>query len=579
MENPRQIINLFLSSKHKPEELKGALFRAAEAAEQVGMTYMEATFQLGEHAKEEGLSEDDSDATIRRAFAADKRSRERDVSAAEQTKTPPQQPTTQTMQAIPAQGMATQPIIAGAISLEQVLAMGLDAQALELLQNHRIDPEALNIPWPTPDWRLDLAKLLSALFKPEETIEYKMSNTPESTAVLISDFLAQGDGIKKVMKTLDGPDGALVSINATRGPKSEDESFRYRYAVVDNPKISLAKQLAYYKALNLPCAALVSTGANSVQAWIKVNAKTREEYDERVEYLFRTLEEQGFHVNSNGPNPTMMVRLPGVLRNGKQQYLIGLDQGAKTFEDWQTWVEFCLDGKPLIELASDSDDAPKKDRLLIDGVLQTGELMLFTAPPKTGKSFALMDLALSLSHGEDWMGLVTHKTDVLFVNFESTRSAFLNRLFTVAASRGLNPSIPGFGFLTLRGLAQSPLEMAQYIAKRVKGAKKLEDHDYGVIIIDPISAILHNPKAVRSSMPPQQSLLLMIDTIIALTGSAVITATNPNEFSEIADHADSLISLSPVDGCPNMYNLKGSFREFPTLPSRDCSWRYPRFIV
>jgi hypothetical protein len=121
--------------------------------------------------------------------------------------------------------------------------------------------------------------------------------------------------------------------------------------------------------------------------------------------------------------------------------------------------------------------------------------------------------------------------------------------------------------------------MAQYSAKRVKGAKTLEDHDYGVIIIDPISAILHNPKAVRNSMPPQRSLLLMIDTIIALTGSAVITAMNPEEYSELANHADSIISLSPVDGCPNMYNFKGSFREFPTLPSRDCSWRYPRFIV
>ena len=291
MENPRQIINLFLSSKHKPEELKSALFRAAEAAEQVGMTYMEATFQLGEHAKEEGLAEDESDATIRRAYAADKRAREREVST-EPAPAVPQQQATQAVPAIPAQGIATQPIIAGAISLEQVLAMGLDAQALELLQNHRIDPEALNIPWPTPDWRLDFAKLLNALFKPEESIDYKMSNTPEATQVLISDFLAQADGIKKIMKALDGPDGALVSINATNGPEGEDEAFRYRYAVIDNPEISLAKQLAYYKALNLPCAALVSTGANSVQAWIKVNAQSRKEYDERVDYLFNTLEER-----------------------------------------------------------------------------------------------------------------------------------------------------------------------------------------------------------------------------------------------------------------------------------------------
>lgn len=574
MDNPRQIINQFLSGSHKPEDLKGELFRAAEAAEQTGMTYMEATFQLGEKAKSEGLSEEDSDATIRRAFAAEKRSRERETVPEERPEKP--EADAPRNSSAPAPGIV-HPIISNAISLEQVLAMGLDAQALELLQNHRIDPEALNIPWPTPDWRLDFVKLLKALFRPEESVEYKKSNTPDATSISVSDVLNETESIRKTMKSLDGKDGALVSINAVRG-NEDDESFRFRYAVVDNPKISLAKQLAYYKALNLPCAALVSTGSNSVQAWIKINAKNREEYDSRVEYLFKTLDEQGFKVDSTNANPSQMVRMPGVLRNGKQQYLIGLDQGAKSFEDWQTWVEFCLDGKPLVELASDSDNAPKKDSLVVDGALRTGEFMLLSAPPKSGKSLSLIDFALSVAHGEDWMGFATRQTDVLFITLESTRSAFLNRLFDVAASRGLSASMPSLGFLTLRGIALSPLEMAQYIAKRVKGAKQLEDHNYEAIVIDPISAILHNPKAIRSSATTERSLLQMVDMLIALTGSAVVTATDLDEFPELSRHADSILSMQPVDGCPDIYSFKGTFREFPARPSTEISWRYPRFI-
>ncbi len=574
MDNSHQIINQFLAAKHKPEELKSALFRAAEAAEQSGMTYMEATFQLGEHAKDEGLSEEDSDAIIRRAFAAEKRERKRETPAEQKPEEKKQQAETA------AASISTAgPVISSAISLEHVLAMGLDAEALELLQNHRIDPEALNIPWPTPDWRLDFAKLLNALFSPEESVEFKKSNTSETSVERIADILGQGDGIKKTMKSLDGPDGALLGINPVRGKDESDETFRYRYAAIDNPNISLAKQLAYYKALNLPCAALVSTGANSVQAWIKIHAKDREEYDSRVEYLFKTLDAQGFHVDSANANPNQMVRMPGVLRNGKQQYLIGLEQGAKTFEDWQTWVEFCLDGKPLIELASDSEDAPKKDRLLIDDTLAAGEFMLFDAPEKSGKSMALLDLAFSIAHGEDWLGLSTHKSDVLFVSFESTRSAFLNRLFDVAAARGISPSIPEFGFLNLRGIALSPLEMAQYIAKRVKGAKKLEDHDYAAIVIDPISAVLHNPKAVRNNAPAEQLILQMIDVLISLTGSAVIAAVNTDEYPSLKFHADSHVILTPVDGCPDMFSIRGEFRNFAPQPTRDCSWRYPRFIV
>jgi len=568
MESPRAIIDTFLKATHSKNDVKEALFKAAEAAQEEGWTYMEATFQLGEKAKDEGLSEEESDSTIRRAFASDKRSKEREKESALAAK-----------QAVPTQTLV-QPIAANIIPLDQVIAMGLDTQSLELLQNHRIDPEALSIPWPTPDWRKDFAKLLEALFQPGETIEFKISNTPEITSEKVSNIIGQSDVIKKIMKNLDGPEGALLCINATQGSEdAKDESWHYRYVVVDNPKISLAKQLAYYKALNLPCCALVSTGSNSVQAWVKINAQDRDEFDERVNFLFNTLDAQGFKVDSVNKNPNQMVRMPGVLRNGKQQYLIGLDQGAKSFQEWQEWVEYCLDGKPLIELASDSEQPPRKDPQIIDDVLSGGEFLLFVAPPKTGKSFALMDLALSLCYGEDWLGLNTVKNDVLYINFEFTKSAFLNRLHTVAEKRKLKASTPNLGFLSLRGAPLSPLEIAQLIAKRIQGAKKLEDHDYRVVIIDPISSVLHNPKTMRNASDSHLILMQMIDTIIALTGCAVITCMNTGEYPHLAYHADSLISLQPMEGYPNVFQIRGEFREFPQLLARECSWRFPRFLV
>ena len=121
--------------------------------------------------------------------------------------------------------------------------------------------------------------------------------------------------------------------------------------------------------------------------------------------------------------------------------------------------------------------------------------------------------------------------------------------------------------------------MAQYIAKRVKGAKKLEDHDYAAIVIDPISAVLHNPKAVRNNIPPEKALLQMIDMLISLTGSAVIAATNPGEYPELEAQADSRIILSPISGSPDMFSLRGEFRNFPPRSATDCTWRHPRFTV
>ena len=588
MENAKKFLNDFIKRKFSDKsELKKELFKAGVAALSEGWTFMDASFQLGGKARDDGLSPEDVEKILRNAFAEERRKSEREEA---QKKTTTQAPisTTQTQpidqpQAGTAPIPAMGPTIISPISasmMEQMIALGLDSQSLELLHNFKIDPEALSIPWPAADWRKDLAKLLAATFKPDETVEFKISNTPTSTQELVSNIIGQDEALKKIMRQLDSPDGALLTINAVKsGADATDESWHFRYVVVDNPKMALAKQLAYYKALNLPCAALVNTGANSVQAWIKIEAFDADEYNERVDFLFQTLESQGFKVDDGNRSPSQMVRMPGVLRNGKQQYLIALDQGARNFTEWREWAEYTLDGKPLISLASDSDEAPKKDPCIIENVLRAGEFFLFTAPPKSGKSLALMDMGLSICYGEDWFGNTTNSNDVLFINMELTKSVFLNRLFLLGAKRKLNASTPRFGFLNLRGTALSPIEIAQLIVKRIQGAKKLENHDYKVVVIDPISAVLHNPKSARLSGSPHQILMQMVDTIISLTGCAVVSSCNINEYPYLEARADSVMSLAPVEGSLNMYQINGSFREFPKTLARECSWIYPRFIV
>ena len=583
MESARKVINLFLKTKYSPAELKSELFKVGEAAKEEGWTFMDASFQLGGKARDDGMNPDEVEQILRRAFSSEKRSADRgEEKAAAAAAAAPAAPGEAPAASAAPQRAATiiSPMPAGMISMEQMLALGLDTQSMELLQNFKIDPEALSIPWPAADWRKDLAKLLEVTFENDETIDFKISDTPTATSELVSNIVDRDDTLKKLMKSLDSQEGALICVNATKGgADASDESWRYRYAVVDNPKMSLAKQLAYYKALNLPCAALVNTGANSVQAWIKIGANDREEYDERIEFLFKTLDSQGFKVDSANKSPTMMARMPGVLRGGKQQYLIGLEQGAKNFKEWQEWVEYSLDGKPLIELASDSEEAPKKDASIIENMLRAGEFFLFQAPPKSGKSLALMDMGLSICYGEDWFGSSTSSNDVLFINFELTKSVFLNRLHMLGNKRGLSANTPKFGFLNLRGVALSPIETAQLIAKRIQGAKKLENHDYRVVVIDPISAVLHNPKSMRLAGSPHQILMQMVDTIIALTGCAVVTACNNGEYPYLESRADSVISLTPVEGGLNLFQINGSFREFPKMLARECSWIYPRFLV
>jgi len=533
----KQIIYNYQKNCFSPEEAREALFRAAVAANEENWTYMDTIFQLGDKALEDGLDRETIEQTIRKAFARERRGRDR-RSEAEDTAT---------------RGR-----------------LDLDAESRQLLESRRIDPDALAIPWPSDDWRRDLIKLLSEAFNPKDVIEFKLAGTPETHRETVENILSQEAIITKIMKNLDGEDGALIGINAVASGNARDDSWRFRYALVDSQRMNLSKQLAFYKALNLPCIALINSGANTAQAWVRIEAADAAEYTERVDYLYNILEENGFKADHSLKSPNQLARMPGVLRQGKQQYLIGLNEGAKNWKEWKEWVEYCLDGNPLVELASYHTHVPTPDETLVEEVLRCGHFLILTGPRQCGKSLTLIDLALSLCYGVEWMGNHTNDSDVLYVNFDLTKAAFLQRLRAVAAQRELEPATARLGILHLRGFTLSATEMAEFLIRRVEGARKYEQRKYQTIILDPAMALLCN-------ISPAE-LQQMINAIIARTGSAIVMACTPQEFEAGAYQPDALLELRPVENRPNAFQLFGSFKEFPPLSPRECWWKYPHFI-
>ena len=168
MESARKVINLFLKTKYSPAELKSELFKVGEAAKEEGWTFMDASFQLGGKARDDGMNPDEVEQILRRAFSSEKRSADRgEEKAAAAAAAAPAAPGEAPAASAAPQRAATiiSPMPAGMISMEQMLALGLDTQSMELLQNFKIDPGALSIPWPAADWRKDVAKLLEITFE------------------------------------------------------------------------------------------------------------------------------------------------------------------------------------------------------------------------------------------------------------------------------------------------------------------------------------------------------------------------------------------------------------------------------
>ncbi|MCR5414832.1 MAG: AAA family ATPase [Kiritimatiellae bacterium] len=79
---------------------------------------------------------------------------------------------------------------------------------------------------------------------------------------------------------------------------------------------------------------------------------------------------------------------------------------------------------------------PKMRPVLIHGFLRRGETMNIIAPPKTGKSWLVTDLALSVATGTEWFGFPCEKGKVLIIDNELHPETSANRIPRVVEARG-----------------------------------------------------------------------------------------------------------------------------------------------
>ena len=89
---------------------------------------------------------------------------------------------------------------------------------------------------------------------------------------------------------------------------------------------------------------------------------------------------------------------------------------------------------PLGELV---ERYPKMKPVLIHGFLRRGETMNIIAPPKTGKSWLVTDLALCVAMGTPWFGFPCEKGKVLIIDNELHPETSANRIPKVVAVRNV----------------------------------------------------------------------------------------------------------------------------------------------
>ena len=186
-------------------------------------------------------------------------------------------------------------------------------------------------------------------------------------------------------------------------------------------------------------------------------------------------------------------------------------------------------------LAAPAEPPPE----LVRGLLHLGSKLVLGGGSKTYKTWTLLDLALSVSHGEPWLSMKTAKGRVLYLNLEIQPWAFQQRIRSIASAKNIK-LIPGqLDCWNLRGHAADFSTLLPKIIERVKS----EGHS--LIVLDPIYK-LYGTKMDENSAGDIAALLNAIEAVAVSTGAAVAFGAHFSKGNQAAKESIDRISGSGV---------------------------------
>lgn len=281
--------------------------------------------------------------------------------------------------------------------------------------------------------------------------------------------------------------GAWIRFNPLDGKGCKNSNVTdFKYALVESDSMPIAEQNTVLRELELPIACLVHSGGKSLHAIVRIEANDMREYRKRVDYLYNICKKNGLDVDTQNRNPSRLSRMPGVIRNGKKQFLVDTNIGKESWDEWYEWIESINDDLPEPEsLVECWNNLPQLAPPLIEGILRQGHKMLVAGPSKAGKSFTLIELCIAIAEGKKWLNWQCAQGKTLYVNLELDRPSCLHRFKDVYNALGIKPNnLTNIDIWNLRGKS---IPMDKLAPKLIRRASK---KDYIAVVIDPIYKVI-----------------------------------------------------------------------------------------
>jgi hypothetical protein len=248
----------------------------------------------------------------------------------------------------------------------------------------------------------------------------------------------------------------------------------------------------------------------------------------------------------------------------------GESPGVESLPPWTDAAAFC---------ASPIETPPE----IIKNILHRGCKLVIGGHSKARKSWMLLDLALAVSAGAQWLGkFETTKAKVLFVNFELPAWAIQKRLREIAAARGIQIAADALTLWNLRGHVAPYHVLLPQINERARG------HNFGIVILDPSYKLLGD--ADENSAADIALLLNAFEKLAADTGAALAFtahfAKGNASYKEALDRIsgsgvfardpDSILVFTALQTA-DAYAVEAILRTLPPQPPFAIRWEFPVF--
>jgi hypothetical protein len=235
---------------------------------------------------------------------------------------------------------------------------------------------------------------------------------------------------------------------------------------------------------------------------------------------------------------------------------------------------------PIVDAATFMAESLAEPSQLVHGIFHSGCKLVLGGGSKSFKTWQLLDLAMSVAHGINWLNFETNPARVLFTNFELQPWTIQQRIEAIAQAKGIKLEPGRLSLLNLRGRAAHYNMLLPQIVEMMK-------EGFGLVILDPIYK-LYGDSADENSARDMAGLLNAVERLAVETGAGAAFGSHFSKGNQSQKESIDRISGSGVfardpdsiltftkhesEGC---FTVEPTLRAFKPVAPFVVRWQFP----